>query len=146
MADVINPYANNSSTAEARTHQQTIVHDLWNDERFTSPDLTETVRIGPDGDRQAEATRVLLRTQDGRVIRDAATEPLYACHTCNRHALHVAVMRACDECGTLACRSCIVCVEDDRAHELEFCRSCYRNWRRSWLFSLDDLMSANSIS
>jgi hypothetical protein len=143
MADVPNPYAPNRQSVNQRSSHRTTIRDFSSNQRFETAELHEDTTIDPHGSRTARITRVLVRTEDGRVIDERGA--LYACTDCQRHGLHQAVMRECMYCGALSCARCAAHVEDDEG-SLLLCRSCYADWRWEWLFSFAPSIHANSLS
>jgi hypothetical protein len=141
MADPVNPYASRPSVQQ-RSTSRTTIRDYSSNHRYEVGELAEDVTIDPQGGRTARVTRVLVRTQDGRVLDERAA--LYACSDCHRDGLHEAVMRVCMYCDALTCARCTRHVEDDEG-SLLLCRSCYREWRWEWLCSFGPSIHANSL-
>jgi hypothetical protein len=142
MANAPNPYASNRLSVNQRSTSRTTIRDFSSDQHFDIGEVAEDTTIDPQGSRTARITRVLVRTQDGRVIDER--EAVYACNDCHRDGLHQAVMRECMYCGALACARCTRHVEDDEG-ALLLCRSCYREWRWEWLCSFRPSIHANSL-
>src|SRR5207245_894332 len=100
----INPYLGSMPT-QTTTDQQTLIRDSLNDRHATTSRSLERTRIDPDGaNRTIDVQQTFLRTQDGRLIRDVASDAVYACRSCEREDLHEHAMRSCDECATIICR------------------------------------------
>ena len=135
MADVYNPYAA-PQPVETKTDQRVMIRDLWCNQDVPAGQISEHSTIDQAGTRRTTAlTTTLLRTRDGRLIRDVNADPLYECRSCRRDHLHAEVMRSCDIDGTVVCRNCIV-VMDRNGEVVEYCPDCYKSWKRRWLFSL----------
>jgi len=131
----INPYLGSMPT-QTTTDQQTLIRDSLDDRHAPTSRSLERSRIDPDGaNRTIDVQQTYLRTHDGRLIRDVTKDAVYACRSCAEEDLHEDAVRSCDECPLVICRSCVTVIEtaDER---IEFCPTCYENWRRDWLFSL----------
>ena len=126
MADPVNPYAANRPSVQQRSTTRTTIRDYSSNQRYDIGELAENATIDPHGGRTAQVTRVLVRTQDGRILDER--QALYACNDCHRDGLHETVMRACMYCDALTCARCTRHVEDDEG-SLLLCRACYREWR-----------------
>lgn len=143
MADVFNPYEATSQSVRHQTRSRTTIRDASSDRRFNAGGTSEDTTIDTLGGRTAEVTNEFLRTQDGRIARH--DEPVYACSSCRRHALHERVMRTCDHCAGLSCARCVNEIEDDEG-VLVLCADCYREWRWQWHFSFGLSTRVTSLS
>ena len=141
MADPFNPYAPNRQPVNQRHRHQTTIRDFSSNQVVQGAEVLEDTRIDPSGGREAHTTRVHVRTRDGRFTQDV----FHRCPECGRDGLHAAVMRPCMYCGDLCCVPCVVRVEDDEG-ALLLCRSCYRQWRREWIWSCAPSIHANLLS
>ena len=140
MAAPFNPY-HQQHPIETNTRVRSVIHDTTSRHRFRAGEQIETARYDLAGNRHAEVTNIYVRTQDGRLCRDAVNEPIFSCTSCQRTMLHAAVMRSCSDCGTLTCQSCLTSVSDEHC-ALDLCPPCYRHWRWSWLFSIGSIRTS----
>lgn len=85
----------------------------------------ETVTVDETDSRRFFRTQAIMRTTDGRLIRDPNAQGLFACTRCHRSNLASDAVGACVVCQEVLCRKHCAIVRRNQW----WCRACYRRHR-----------------
>jgi hypothetical protein len=85
----------------------------------------ETVIVDETDSRRFSRTQTILRTRDGRLIRDPNAQGLFACTRCHRGKLASGAVGTCIVCQDVLCRKRCAIVRRNQW----WCRACYRRQR-----------------
>lgn len=126
----VNPYQQPPvEGVENQDDTQIVIVDSRNGTQTLTGRVTETVTVDALGSRTFHRTTAVLRTTDGHLIRDPASQGLFACTKCKADRLGVKAICVCIACQHVLCRRCA-----KSRRGLWWCRPCYWRHRARELF------------
>lgn len=133
------PSARSAAILEQQETLRTLIIDSSHQTAMLAGEHRETILLDPTtGSRCFTATNTILRTTDGRLIRDIQTDSVFACTVCRNQPLSEAAVCFCASCRRIICRDCAKQFKNEPSF---YCRPCFRKQQRkrffTWLLLID---------